>query len=280
MRIFLSGMLFLLMSLQSQAQVYYKSGEFGFTAGAAGYFGDLNQEYKFNYLRESGGVFYKHNFGAYIALGLHLNFSNIGFSDKYSSNYYQQLRNLDFKSNIYEAAIKADFHFFRFEVGSFDYRLTPYVSLGFGLMNYNPYTEYDGKKYYLRPLGTEGQNFPAFADRKYSSTAMTIPIGAGVKFWMAKGITVGMEISHRQTSTDYLDDVSATYVGKSFFPDDPTSPYPTPASQLQDRSVELGVDPIGIAGRQRGMSSTKDQFFTGQVFISFRIPTYRCPTVK
>ena len=264
----------------AKGQVYYKALEFGISGGGANYFGDLNQEYKFDYFRQSGGLFVKYNFGSYIALRVQGTYAHVGFSDKYSTNFYQQQRNLDFKSDIIEGAVIADFNFFRYDIGDFDHRFTPYISLGLGIFNYNPYTEFEGRKVNLRDLGTEGQAYEQYADRRYSQTAVSLPIGVGIKYWMAKGLTFGLEVTNRISSTDYLDDVSATYVGTALFPDDPNSPYPTPASQLQDRSGEVTETPIGIEGRQRGFSATRDQIFMVQASLSFRLPTYRCPTTR
>lgn len=272
--------LFITFSLNLQGQVYYRSTEFGISAGGSNYFGDLNQKYSFDYFRQSGGAFVKFNFSNYIALRLSGNYAHVGFADSYTNNFFQNQRNLSFKSDIYEGAVMADFHFFNYAIGEFEHRFTPYITLGIGVFHYNPYAEIDGVNVDLRPLGTEGQKFEQYADRRYTSTAVSFPIGAGVKFWMAKGITVGFEIINRMSTTDYLDDVSATYVGENLFPADPSSPYPTFASQLQDRSSEVTETPIGIEGRQRGIASTRDQFLTAHLFLSFRLPTYRCPNAR
>jgi hypothetical protein len=95
--------------------------------------------------------------------------------------------------------------------------------------------------------------------------------------WLNKGITVGLEIANRSTSTDYLDDVSATYVGIDKFVDNDPSPYPTPSSLLQDRSVEVQAEALGKEGKQRGVSTTFDKYMMMQLTVSFRFPTYRCP---
>lgn len=267
-------------SLTADAQVYYRNSEFGVGAGGANYFGDLNQQYGFDYFRQSGGVFYKYNFSSYIALRVSGNYSHIGFADSYNDNYYQLQRNLSFKSDVYEAAVMADFHFFQYDIGDFEHRFTPYITLGVGLFHYDPYAEIEDNKVKLRPLGTEGQAYEEYSDRRYKNTAVSFPIGAGVKFWMSKGMTLGFEVFNRMTTTDYLDDVSATYVGADLFPNNVTSPYPTYASQLQDRSGEVRDTPIGIEDRQRGISSTRDQFLTAHLYLSFRLPTYRCPTSR
>lgn len=266
--------------MAADAQVYYRNSEFGISAGGSNYFGDLNQQYGFDFFRQSGSIFYKYNFSSYIALRVSGTYAHVGYADSYNDNFFQQQRNLSFKSDIYEAAVMADFHFFQYDIGDFQHRLTPYIALGMGVFHYDPYAEIDDTKVRLRPLGTEGQAYEKYADRRYKSTAVSFPIGAGVKFWMSKGLTVGFEVLNRMTTTDYLDDVSTTYVGEALFPSDPSLPYPTYASQLQDRSIEVSNTPIGIEGRQRGISSTRDQFLTAHLFLSFRIPTYRCPTSR
>ena len=263
--------------LQAESQVIYRKSEYGFAAGGANYFGDLNTNYGFQNLRYSGGIFLKYNFNNYIALKLAGNYAFVGYDDKYSSNIYQKTRNLNFKSNIYESVIQAEFNFFQYDVLDFDHRFTPYVTLGAGIFSYNPYTIYDKKRYDLRPLGTEGQNYEEYKDRRYGRTALCFPIGLGIKYWMSKGITLGVEIANRSTSTDYLDDVSTTYIGKDKFVDTSPSPYPSPASVLQDRSTEVSNTALGIPGRQRGVSTTKDKYMLIQVTMSFRFPVYKCP---
>ncbi|MEZ5046969.1 MAG: DUF6089 family protein [Chitinophagaceae bacterium] len=260
------------------SQIFYRLSEFGISGGSSAYFGDLNDNYGFKFPRYSGGIFYKYNASPYIAIKLGGTYAHIGYSDKFSNNFYQKMRNLDFQSDIYEGAVSAEFHFFRYEIGEFDYRFTPYVTVGAGIFYYNPYTFLNGKKYFLRPLGTEGQNFEEYKNRRYGKTAVAFPIGAGIKFWFAKGVTIYLEVANRSTTTDYLDDVSTTYIGKENFIDPLPSPYPLPVEQLQDRSYEVTNNPIGIKGRQRGVNTTRDKYMTMQLGISFRLPTYKCPS--
>ena len=97
----------------------------------------------------------------------------------------------------------------------------------------------------------------------------------GIKYNINSKLNVAFEISHRFTTTDYLDDVSTTYAGAAAFPGGTSSP----AFLLQDRSYETGT-PIGEAGRQRGFSGQKDQFIFAEVSVSFSITSYKCPTAK
>lgn len=276
MRIFFLSIV-LFVSFSVKAQVFYRRSEFGLALGAANYYGDLNQNYSFKGLGYTGGVFYRYNFTHYIALKLALNTAHIGFDDKYSSNYYQQQRNLNFQTNIYEGTIQTEFSFFQYTINDFEHRFSPYVTLGMGVFRYDPYTTLENKRYYLRPLGTEGQGLAQYNSRKYTTTAVSFPIGMGIKIWLSKGMTLSLEAVDRVTTTDYLDDVSTTYVGIDKFQSSGPNPYPSPAELLQDRSSEITTTPIGVEGRQRGISSTKDQFMFFQVGFSFRLPTYKCP---
>ena len=197
----------------ADAQVFYRRSEFGAAVGGANYFGDLNPNYGFKNFRYSAGVFYKYNFTHYIALRLMGNYAHVGYNDKFSTNVFQKQRNLNFQSNIFEFGVMADFNFFQYTIGDFDHRFTPYVTLGASMFYYDPYTSLDGQNYFLRPQGTEGQNLPEYKDRIYKNYAFAVPIGAGVKVWLSKGLTLSFEIVNRYTTTDYLDDVSTTYIG-------------------------------------------------------------------
>jgi hypothetical protein len=108
--------------------------------------------------------------------------------------------------------------------------------------------------------------------------AVSIPIGVGFKYAINSRYNVGIEITYRFTTTDYLDDVSKTYVDPAVFPPLPDGS-PSPASLLSDRSYEYGT-PIGIKGRQRGVETNKDQFVTAMVYFSFNLQSYKCPSAK
>ena len=264
-----------------QPQATVQEGEFGVGVGAAHYFGDLNTRASLNRPKIAGSVFFRKNFGNYIAVRLGASFARVGYSDVYNThNDYMRRRNLSFNSNIWELALQGDFNFFRFMPGEPGYNFTPYVTLGAGVFNYDPFAYLDGEKYFLRPLNLEGQGNANYPDRKpYSSMALCIPFGVGIKYSVNERINIGFEIVHRFTKTDYLDDVSTTYVDPSIFYDPLSGLPPPPEFLLHDRSYELG-EPIGIAGRQRGNSKQKDQFATALIYVTFNLQSYRCPTAN
>lgn len=245
-----------------------QEGEFGFGLGASHYFGDLNDQTHLDAPKLAGTIFYRKNFGNYIALRLSGTFTQLGYSDaRYTSDPVKMNRNLSFNTKLWEVGLHGDFNFFRFMPGDPYFAFTPYVTLGVSMFNYDPYaflinpTTGASDKYYLRPLATEGQSSP------YSTMAFAIPFGVGAKYSFNEKLNVGFEIVHRFTNTDYLDDVSTVYANPSIFA--PGSP----AFQLQNRSATPPKP-----GSQRGNSQTKDQFTTAILYISFNLQSYKCPT--
>lgn len=284
MKKYLAAILFLSIAMMfvhdSNAQNQYairQEGEFGIGLGAGHYFGDLNTRGRLNRAKVAGSIFFRKNFGNYIAVRVGASYARLGYSDIYNDhNLYMYLRNLSFNTNVWELALQGDFNFFRFMPGEPGYNFTPYVTLGAGVFSYDPYAYLQGQKIFLRPLGTEGQGSSLYPDRKqYSSMAISIPFGAGVKYAINESMNIGFEILHRFTNTDYLDDVSKTYVDPAVFPTNPDGS-PSNAFLLHDRSYELG-EPIGIPNRQRGNSRQKDQFVTALIYVTFNLQSYKCP---
>ncbi len=265
-------------SIMAQSEEYVQQGEFGVTVGAAHYFGDLNTRAGLNRPKPAIGLFFRKQFGNYVGLRIAGHYAQLGYSDIYSKNEYQQSRNLSFNTNIWEIAAMGDFNFFKFLPNNPDYVFTPYITLGLGVFTYDPYAYLNDKKEFLRPLGTEGQTIGYLGRKQYSTMALCIPFGAGVKYNLTEKLNISFEISHRYTFTDYLDDVSTTYVGANNFPLSGNGPT---AKLLQDRSYE--IDPnniIGIEGRQRGLSKQKDQYMIVELGLSFNISTYKCPSAQ
>jgi Domain of unknown function (DUF6089) len=257
---------------------YEHSGEFGLSIGAAHYFGDLNTTAAINRPKLAAGVFYNKQFNNYISLRINGNYCMLGYSDAYSKNPVQKLRNLSFNTNVWEISASGVFNFFRFIPGFPEYSFTPYVGLGIGAFTFDPYAYLNGEKVYLRPLGTEGQGSSLYPNLKpYSSVAMCIPLTVGIKKALNERMNIFAEVSYRFTSTDYLDDVSGLYAPDAFSPVDGNG-NPSTWYLLQDRSYETTSTPIGVKGRQRGTSSQKDSYASFQVGISFNLQSYRCPT--
>jgi len=261
----------------AQEQSVVQEGEFGIGIGAGHYFGDLNTRAHLNRPKIAGTIFFRKNLGNYIALRVGASFAQLGYSDKYNSyNKFNFQRNLSFNTKVWELTLQGDFNFFRFMPGEPAYSFTPYITFGAGVFSYDPYAYLRGEKIQLRQLNTEGQGSTLYPDRKpYGSMAICIPFGGGFKYALNERINIGFEILHRFTNTDYLDDVSKTYVDPAVFPPNPDGSTST-ALLMSDRSYELGT-PIGIPGRARGFSGQKDQFITAMFHVTFNLQSYKCP---
>jgi Domain of unknown function (DUF6089) len=277
-KIFVAASLFavcLISTIPGKAQnAVVQEGEFGIGIGAGHYFGDLNTKAKLNRAKAAASIFFRKNLGNYIAIRVGASFAQLGYSDKYNThNDYMVKRNLSFNSRVWELTLQGDFNFFRFMPGEPEFSFTPYITFGAGVFSYDPYAYLKGRKVPLRPLGTEGQG-----SNGYSSMAICIPFGGGIKYALTDRINIGFEILHRFTNTDYLDDVSTVYPAASVFPLNPDGS-PSDGFLLYDRSYELG-ETIGVKGRGRGMSKQKDQFVTAMFHLSFNLQSYKCPTAN
>ncbi|HVM87203.1 MAG TPA: DUF6089 family protein [Puia sp.] len=271
---------FIISFASAQPQSTVQEGEVGITAGAAHYFGDLNPKLRVNRPKAAFGIFARKQFNDYVGVRLSGHFAQLGYSDVYNTyNTFMHTRNLSFNTNIWEFALQGDFNFFKFIPGDAFKRYTPYITLGIGVFNYDPYTYYQGQKVYLRPLGTEGQGSSTYPNRKpYSTMAVCFPFGVGYKYNLTTNVNIGVEVVYRFTTTDYIDDVSSTYAGAAAFPTLPNG-QPSLAGVLQDRSYVYG-SPIGVKGRQRGYSNQKDSYVMAELMLSVNLTSYKCPTAK
>ncbi|MGN6249131.1 MAG: hypothetical protein ACTHNG_12320 [Ginsengibacter sp.] len=193
---------------------------------------------------------------------------------------YRKQRNLDFRSNIAEAYIAGEVFPFMLlykDEPDFAPRMSPYVVAGVGYMHFNPQgslTDANGKKtwYYLRPLHTEGEGFPEYPNRKeYSLSQVNIPLGIGLKYYISDRVNVSFEILTRKSFTDYIDDVSTTYIDPNLF-DKYLSPQNARiARQISDKVFAI-VNP-GLTrnspGTQRGNPKQNDTYFT--TFLKFAV---------
>lgn len=254
---------------------FVHQGEVGVSIGLAHYFGDLNPNSAINRPKAAAGIFFRKQISNYVGIRVSGDYAVVGYSDIYSNNAVQNIRNLSFNSNIWELSIAGDFNFFEFHPGFEGYEFTPYIGLGIGVFSFDPYAYLNGEKQYLRQLGTEGQGSALYPTLlPYNPIALSIPFTVGAKYALNGRTNVFAELSYRFTNTDYLDDVSGLYAPDAFPPLPDGSP--SPGFLLQDRSYETGSS-IGIKGKQRGNSLQKDAFATVKIGVSFNLQSYRCP---
>lgn len=241
--------------------------ELGIGVGASTYWGDLNSsDFTTNLsnsglaIEVSGRAIYNRFFG----VRANLAYGRVNGSDSRATNLWQRERNLSFRSHIFELAALGEFYFFKFDEESI---FIPYLTAGFAIFHFDPKTTLNGVEYKLQPLGTEGQGLSGY-DKPYSLVSMSIPIGAGAKLRINSKTNISFEIIARRAFTDYLDDVSTSYVNFNEFL---ANGKPLTAN-LANRMHEFrGTNELVNlpTGTQRGGSKVNDYYFFTMVGIHF-----------
>jgi opacity protein-like surface antigen len=285
----LTALGFLLLMGQARGQ----SSEFGVTLGAANFWGDLGGSNKIgrplffdlelSLTRPVLGFTYRNNINGYRAIRLNLFYAQVEGSDELikvsdigSDEAYRRYRNLKFKSMILELSAQLEINLMRFEVGRRRYRFAPYIFFGAGGFYFNPKDPDSNTE--LRPLRLEGQGSAEYPDRKeYSLLQVAALFGTGIKYNISENWTIGFEYGHRITWTDYIDDVSKTYVDPAVFYNNLSPGEAATAEVLARRSVEL--DPNDFypwmnlstqPGQQRGDPADNDHYvFAGLVTLTY-----------
>ncbi len=245
-----------LLPFTSSAQ-YLEGGVF---LGTSSYYGDLDPDnLNTEGLNFGYGIVAKYNLNDYVAIRASLLGGQLTGDDALNDDERIRDRNLDFRSPIAEFAIIPEFNILGYN--PYDRIFSPYVFAGIAFFRFNPQTDYEGQTYQLQPLRTEGQGLPN-RPTPYSLTEFAIPLGAGVKFSLTESWNVSFEMAYRFTFTDYIDDVSSTYVDR----DELIAAYGETSANLANRTSELypNVDPVNAAGTSRGNATQNDRYlFTG-----------------
>jgi hypothetical protein len=179
-------------------------------------------------------------------------YGNIGGADALAKEKDNRVRNLSFKSVIYEGSLQLEYHLFSFYKEWF---LNPYVFAGAGIFHFNPTAILNGVKYDLQSIGTEGQyigndNYP----KPYKLMQASIPVGIGLCFRLNPKWRLKLQYANHFTFTDYLDDVSTTYPDYALLANTPNGPV---AVLLSNRRLN-GVYPKTKI--ERGNSALNDSF--------------------
>lgn len=240
--------------------------EVGGMGGFSTYLGDLSPSIKrisTGKLHIAGGGFMRYNYNKNFAIKLGLTYAQVSANDTQSKNPSRQNRNLHFKSSIFETSITGEFNVLGFEPRYLSKTFSPYVFAGIGFFAFNPKAQYQGKWVDLQSLRTEGQGLAAFPERKpYKKLAISVPFGGGFKIAVNDKLIVGMELGLRMTNTDYLDDVSTTYVSDDIINEN-----------FGEVSAAL-ANPSGISretGSTRGNPSNNDWYFISAITVSYNL---------
>jgi len=271
--------------------------EAGLSVGPMVFMGDLGGHFGrgTTFLKDYNMKATKLSYGAYltahpselIGFRLGLTYGQIEGDDAYITpkgglETARKNRNLDFRSQIVEGYIGAEIYptvLLEDDPTSLTGRLRPYGVIGVGVFHFNPQGTYIDPNtgattwVYLRPLHTEGEGFPEYPDRKmYSLTQINIPMGVGLKYYVNESLNISFELLYRKTFTDYIDDVSTTYIDPSLF-----DKYLSPGDALIAKAIynksPLRSNTPGAdyaPGAKRGDPTQKDAYFTAAFKVGFR----------
>ncbi len=242
----------------------------GGIAGISNYSGDLTEKrVELRYSRPMVGIMLKKDINRYLTVRGAFSYGVITAADSTNKDSALIARNLSFRSRIWEGQIGAEFNILDIDVKGF----TPYVFASVALFNFYP-TAKDtaGNTIPLRRLSTEGQGLPQYPEKgnQYNLTQISIPFGIGFKYIFTDRLTLGFEIGLRKTFTDYLDDVSGTYVDMNTLLAERGAKAVEMAYRGNQRSGKAGQGTYPPDGAQRGNPGKKDWYAFSGLTVMYR----------
>ncbi|MFT3825076.1 MAG: outer membrane beta-barrel protein [Chitinophagaceae bacterium] len=265
--------------------------EAGITLGPSNFLGDLGgnagkgtsflKDNNFSMTKLTVGLYATYQPNEWLGVRLAANFGTLEGDDaviKGKGGYEEarKLRNSNFRSKFQEGLVMLELYpTALIEPDPTDVfgRLRPYGVIGVGVFHFNPQgtDPATGDWVNLAPLHTEGQGFAEYPDRKpYKLTQLNIPMGVGVKYFISEAVNVSLEILHRKTFTDYIDDVSTTYVDPALFYQN----MPLAQAQLAERMANKsgnGGSTRFSAGDKRGTATNNDAYYSVGIKLGFRL---------
>lgn len=286
-----ASLLLLNLSTYSQLSESTSFSEAGITVGPSNFLGDLGgnmgkgtrflKDNNFQMTKMTVGGYFSYHPSEWLGFRAALNYGSLEGDDaiikgKGGFEEYRKIRNSNFRSKLFEGLLMAEFYptvFFEYDPYDVFHKLRPYAVLGVGFFKFNPQGQdpVTGGWVNLKPLHTEGQGFPEFPDRQeYKLTELNIPMGVGIKYHVNETVSLSFEIIHRQTFTDYIDDVSTRYIDPSLF-----YQYLPPAqAQVAERMANKTGTPLSRvfdAGDKRGNPNLNDSYYSAGIKLGIRL---------
>lgn len=250
---------------RAAAQTALGRMEIGVSGGGMNYIGDLNGQSLIGTVNVAGGAFFRMRFSDRWAMVAGASYGHVESRD------YMAWRNLSFRTTISEAYLRMEFNFWPEGLFAAAWNWTPYLFGGLGVFAFNPRAQWTNPLtgetawHDLQPLGTEGQGLKAYPHRSpYSLLQLSMPFGLGVKLMPNKKFTLAVEYGFRKSWTDYLDDVSTTYVDNELL----RSSRGDVSAGLADRSDETPAGTLNASGIKRGDDSLDDWYAYFNVSIA------------
>lgn len=289
-------LLFSIINIRTYAQHWFRSGslDFGVMAGFNHYSGDLTQTQfmESRTLRPNIGLITRYTPKELLTFRLSANYGNLVGDDRwYETAGDTTNRNLHFRSQLWDLTAAFEINLNRVDMRK-PTAVIPYIFGGISIFRFNPQAQFNfdslspiaqlyGDDYMslrnrdkewidLQPLSTEGQETTEYNERtRYALTQIAIPLGLGIKFKVNQNWVIGLEYGLRYTFTDYLDDVSTSYVE----PDRLRSERGVMGAAMSYRGPNE-ITPE-FEGTKRGSGNSRDLYGIFGIQITYRIYNLR-----
>jgi len=206
---------FICITLFSFVQLNAQDWEGGLFIGGTNYVGDLVvPTFTLKEMNYGAGLVIRHNLNRRMAIRGNLLFGKIdGRDNNWSEPDFRARRNFSFESPITELSVNFEYSPFvqrewLDDEGKFIRKITPYGFAGIGVAFWDPATDFNLSDDGGPPIGTSLAKIEEDKNSDYSTTALVIPIGAGIKADLTDKLIAGLEFGMRLPFTDYLDGVS------------------------------------------------------------------------
>lgn len=262
------GLALCCVNLSNAQRGFGESKEIGYQLGTSYYIGDLNPDHPLGcrYHIAQGG-YYRHNFNSRVGLRVQIIQGTVEAWDEDSNNPWSVNRNLHFRNTIMEYSACGEINYIDHVLGNPKHRITGFLTAGLAYFSHDPESmDSFGNWHPLQPLGTEGQGWIDGVEN-YKLTGVAMPFGMGFKVNLGTVMSFQMEWGMRKTWTDYIDDVSTSYVDLNALRQEKGEL----SAELADRIIDLPEGVEDSEGLQRGDPGRNDKYGFFLASLSFRV---------
>ncbi|TAE55156.1 MAG: hypothetical protein EAZ89_05945 [Bacteroidetes bacterium] len=268
--VFLKVLLFWVSCIMAFPVFAQRSHSFSAGTGTIYYYGDLTDRFNNSLLRPALCLSYSKYLLPTVSFRTSFSYGEVGATDAMAVDDARQVRNLHFRSPIYEVSGMLVYEFVNDKNFGNSWigvpHFSPLVFAGVGMFHFNPQARYDGEWYDLQPLGTEGQYIPGNTPGPYSLWQIAVPFGGGISLRMSEYMGMNLELGYRVTLTDYLDDISTVYPDYAAL-GEVSGPV---AVALSERSADGRFQP----GEIRGHSNANDGYFFTTISVTYYLSRF------
>ncbi len=159
-------------------------GEVGLMMGYGSYNGDIAPDVQF--IKMNYGAYYKKQINEFVGIRLNYQSLDLNVNDNKSSNAYAIARGYYFERNFHELTLMTELYFNRFISGRKNYRFSPYLGFGAGLL-------------------ISGNIDKSSNGSSASNQYPVIPINLGIKYSISNHINLFAEYKKSYSTSDYID---------------------------------------------------------------------------